>query len=72
MASAYAVCRPDRRWFVSVDGWQDEDLEPLANAMVADLPYDLYTRIDGSDPAALELWSRYDFEPHRREIEFLF
>lgn len=72
VASAYGVCRPDRHWFVSVDGWQEEDHEPLVNAMVADLPHDLYTRIDGADPRAVELWSRYGFEPHRREIEFLF
>jgi ribosomal protein S18 acetylase RimI-like enzyme len=72
VASAYAVCRPDRRWFVSVDGWHDTDHEPLVNAMIDDLAQDLYTRIDGSDPAALELWSRSGFEPHRRELEFVF
>ena len=72
VASAYAVCRPDRRWFVSVDAWENEDHDPLVNAMVADLCHDLYTRIDGSDPTALELWSRFGFEPHRRELEFLF
>ncbi|MET0693624.1 MAG: GNAT family N-acetyltransferase [Propionibacteriaceae bacterium] len=72
VASAYAVCRPDRRWFVSVDGWEDADHEPLVNAMIDDLAHDLYTRIDGSDPAALELWSRSGFEPHRRELEFVF
>ena len=72
VASGYGVCRPDRRWFVSVDAWQDEDHEPLANAMVADLPHDLYTRIDGAEARALEIWSQYGFEPHRREIEFLF
>lgn len=71
-ASAYAVSRPDRRWFVSVDAWQDDDHEPLVNAMIADLAQDLYTRIDGSDDAALELWSRSGFEPHRHELEFLF
>lgn len=72
VASAYAVARPDRRWFVSVDAWQDEDQEPLVHAMVADLPHDLHTRIDGSDPAGLEVWSRYGFQPDRRELEFLF
>ena len=71
MASAYAVCRPDRRWFVSVDTWQTADHEPLVNAMIADLGRDLYTRIDGGDPAAVELWSRFGFEPERREVEFL-
>jgi ribosomal protein S18 acetylase RimI-like enzyme len=72
VASAYAVCRPDRRWFVSVDGWHEEDHDPLVNAMIADLRHDLYTRIDGSDEKSLEVWSRYGFEPHRRELEFLF
>jgi len=71
VASAYAVCRPDRRWFVSVDGWQTADHEPLVNVMIADLGQDLHTRIDGGDPAAVELWSRFGFEPERREVEFL-
>ncbi len=72
VASAYAVCRPDRRWFVSVDGWLEQDHEPLVNAMIDDLAHDLYTRIDGSDPEGLQVWSRFGFEPHRREVEFLF
>lgn len=72
VASAYAVSRPDRRWFVSVDAWQDDDHEPLVNAMITDLAHDLHTRIDGSDAASLELWSRSGFEPHRHELEFLF
>ena len=52
-ASAYAVCRPDRRWFVSVDAWDDRDHDPLVHAMIADLGQDLYTRIDSADPATL-------------------
>jgi ribosomal protein S18 acetylase RimI-like enzyme len=72
VASGYGVCRPDRRWFVSVDAWHEEDHEPLVNAMIADLPHDLYTRIDGADARSLEVWTRYGFEPHRRELEFLF
>lgn len=72
VASAYAVCRPDRRWFVSVDGWRVDDHEPLVHAMIADLRHDLHTRIDGADPAGLELWSRFGFAPERREVEFLF
>lgn len=70
-ASAYAVCRPDRRWFVSVDAWNEHDHGPLVNAMIADLNQDVHTRIDGADPASLEMWTRYGFEPDRREIEFL-
>ena len=71
VATAYAVCRPDRHWFVSVDAWHDEDHEPLVNAMIADLGDDLHTRIDGADPASLELWSRFGFVPARRELEFV-
>jgi ribosomal protein S18 acetylase RimI-like enzyme len=70
-ASAYAVCRPDRRWFVSVDAWEEQDHEPLVNAMIADLNQDLHTRIDGTDEASLERWTKHGFEPHRREVEFL-
>lgn len=71
VASASAVCRPDRRWFVSVDAWHDGDYEPLVNAMVADLGSDLCTRIDSSDAGALELWSRFGFAVERRELEFV-
>ena len=71
MATAHGLCRPDRRWFVSVDGWREEDHAPLVHAMLTDLPHDLYTRIDGQDQQALEQWSRYGFRPHRRELEFL-
>lgn len=70
-ASAYAVHRPDRRWFVSVDAWGEHAYGPLVNAMIADLNQDLHTRIDGADTTSLELWTRYGFEPDRREIEFL-
>jgi ribosomal protein S18 acetylase RimI-like enzyme len=71
VARADAVCRPDRRWFVSVDAWQEEDHDPLVNAMVADLGLDLHTRIDGADTAALQRWSRWGFLPERREVELL-
>lgn len=71
VATAYAVCRPDRRWYVSVDAWDEADHEPLVNAMVVDLAHDLHTRIDGADPRSLELWSRFGFEPLRRELELL-
>ncbi len=72
VATAAAVCRPDRRWFVSVDAWRTEDTEPLVHAMITDLGHDLHTRIDGSDDDAIELWSRFGFLPERRELEFIF
>ena len=71
VATAYGVCRPDRRWFVSVDAWQEADHDPLVNAVVADLGHDLHTRIDAADVDGLERWSRFGFEPERRELEFL-
>lgn len=71
IASASGVCRPDRRWFVSVDAWRNEEFEPLVNAMIADLGGDLYTRIEDSDADALELWSRFGFVADRREVEFV-
>ncbi len=72
VATAAAVCRPDRRWFVSVDAWRTEDTEPLVHAMIADLGHDLHTRIDGTDAEALELWSRFGFLPERHEVELVF
>ena len=72
VATAYGVCRPDRRWFISVDAWQEADHHPLVNAMVADLRHDLHTRIDAADLDGLERWSRFGFEAERREVEFLF
>ena len=72
MATASAVYRPDRRWFVSVDAWRTEDTEPLVLAMIADLGHDLHTRVEGTDAEALELWSRFGFVPERRELEFVF
>jgi GNAT superfamily N-acetyltransferase len=72
VATAAAVCRPDRRWFVSVDAWQTEDTAPLVHAMIADLGPELHTRIAGTDADALELWSRFGFVPERREVEFVF
>lgn len=70
-ASAYAVCRPDRRWFVSVDAWDEQDHDPLINAMIADLNQNLHTRIDGTDETSLERWTKHGFVPDRRELEFL-
>ncbi len=72
VATAAAVCRPDRRWFVSVDAWRPEDTEPLVHAMISDLGHDLHTRIGGTDDEALELWSRFGFRPERHEIELVF
>ncbi len=69
-ASANAMCRPDRRWLVSIDAWDEEAYEPLMAAMCADLPHDLYMNVSADDEEALERWRKLGFEVGRREHEF--
>jgi ribosomal protein S18 acetylase RimI-like enzyme len=65
--SAHGLCRPDRRWFVSVDTWDDDEFEPLVEAMSEDLRHDLYTTLDADDQE-LQRWLELGFTVHRREI----
>ncbi|MGI8692263.1 MAG: GNAT family N-acetyltransferase [Geodermatophilaceae bacterium] len=67
VASAHATCRPDGRWFVSIDGWDEAADAPLLAAMVGDLRHDLHTNVDGADEVELRRWHRLGFEPSRRE-----
>jgi len=69
-ASAHARCRPDRRWFVSIDAWDEEAYAPLMTAMCEDLRQDLYMNVSGDDGDGLERWRKLGFEIGRREIEF--
>lgn len=68
VAGAHATCRPDGRWFVSIDAWDQAADAPLLAAMVADLRHDLHTNIDAADEAELRRWHGLGFEPARREI----
>lgn len=68
-ASAYATCRPDGRWYVSIDTWDGDAYAPLLSAMTEDLRHDLYTNVRGDDEAELDRWRRLGFEVERREIE---
>ncbi len=68
-ASAHARCRPDRRWFVSIDAWDEDAYAPLMTAMSEDLRQDLYMNVSGDDEG-LERWRKLGFEIGRREIEF--
>lgn len=70
-ASAHAVCRPDRRWFVSIDTWDEAAYAPLLHAVSDDLRRDLYTNLSGDDGPGLDRWRRLGFEVVRREILFL-
>lgn len=68
VAGAHGMCRPDGRWFVSIDGWDDAADGPLLAAMVEDLRHDLYTNVDGADGPELHRWRGLGFEPGRREV----
>jgi hypothetical protein len=68
---AYALHRPDRRVFVSIDTWRDDVFAALAGALIADLRRDLYTRVDEADAAELTRWASFGFHVHRREDDYL-
>lgn len=70
VGSGYATSRPDGRWFVSVDSWDDALYAPLLDAMSADLRHDLRTNISGADAPELARWRRFGFDVHRRQLEF--
>ena len=70
IASAHALCRPDGRWFVSIDAWDDAAWAPLLEMMIKDLGCDLHTIVDESDEATLAGWRRFGFEVARREIDY--
>ncbi|MBO0880606.1 MAG: GNAT family N-acetyltransferase [Mycobacterium sp.] len=71
VASAHALLRPDRRWFVSIDAWDDADHDELLGAVLDDLPFDLYTVVSEADDEARQRWTRSGFTLTRREIEFV-
>ncbi|MGH8959934.1 MAG: GNAT family N-acetyltransferase [Jatrophihabitantaceae bacterium] len=67
--SAHGLCRPDGRWFVSVDTWDDDELQPLVEAMAEDLRHDLYTMLD-EDDRELDRWLELGFAVRRREVRY--
>lgn len=68
-ASGHGFCRPDGRWFISIDTWDDAAYEILLTAMADDLRHDLHTVVNEADPAEVDRWRRLGFEIARREIE---
>jgi ribosomal protein S18 acetylase RimI-like enzyme len=70
-ATAHGLFRPDRRWFVAIDAWNDVDHDALLEAVLDDLPFDLHTIVGEADVEALQRWIRSGFDISRREIEFL-
>lgn len=67
VASAHGLCRPDGRWFVSIDAWDDSAYAPLFRAMDEDLRQDLYTNLSADDVEGLTRWQRFGFSVARRE-----
>ncbi|MFJ5924576.1 GNAT family N-acetyltransferase [Kitasatospora sp. NPDC092948] len=64
--------RPDGRLFVSIDVWQDEAFDPLAAAMLGELPGSvLHTLVGGEDAELAARWQRAGFAVERREWEYL-
>ncbi|OKJ05628.1 GNAT family N-acetyltransferase [Kitasatospora sp. CB01950] len=64
--------RPDGRLFVSIDVWQDEAFDPLADAMLGELPGAvLHTLVGGEDAELASRWQRAGFTVERREWEYL-
>lgn len=59
--------RPDGRLFLSVDVWQDAAFDPLAAAMLAQLPTPLHTLVGDEDHDRRSGWERLGFTVGRRE-----
>jgi GNAT superfamily N-acetyltransferase len=69
----HAARRPNGRLFVSIDTWRDSAFDPLAEAMLADLPGPdpLSTLVDEADTDSARAWRRFGFTTRRREWEFV-
>ncbi len=67
---APGVRRPDRRYVVAIDAWRAEVFDALLDAVLRDLPHDLFTRVAESDHDELGRWTRRGFEERRREDEY--
>lgn len=63
--------RPDGRMFLSIDAWDGEVFDRLADAMLADLPRPLHTVVDEADLDLTSQWERAGFAIRRREREYL-
>src|SRR5580658_10086608 len=66
-----AFLRPDDRWFVIIDGSQEESYQPLLGAVAANTGGDLYAVVDETDEHALETFTRLGFTVNRRESNVL-
>lgn len=67
---AYAMLRPDQRWFVSLDSWRYDAYQPLLAAVGRDIQQDLYVTVDDSDYGQLDRCGTLGFTVSRREDEY--
>jgi ribosomal protein S18 acetylase RimI-like enzyme len=67
---AHVVRRPDRRYFVAIDAWQNEVFDALLDAVIDDLPHELSTIAGEEDDEELARWTRRGFDVRRREDEY--
>jgi GNAT superfamily N-acetyltransferase len=70
VGTAHAICRPNQRWYVSLDSWRDDAYEPLLAAVSSDIQQDLYAIVNDSDFEQLGRLQALGFTVGRREDEF--
>jgi GNAT superfamily N-acetyltransferase len=64
------MCRPNQRWYVSLDSWRDDAYQPLLAAVSNDIQQDLYAVVSDSDYEQLDRLRSLGFTVGRREDEY--
>jgi RimJ/RimL family protein N-acetyltransferase len=67
---AYAMHRPDQRWFITLDSWRDDAYQTLLTAVTCDIQQDLYITVNDSDYEQLDRCRMLGFTVSRREDEY--
>lgn len=70
VGDAYAMQRPNQRWYISLDGWRDDAYQPLLTAISSDLQQDLYLTVSDSDYGQLDRCRSLGFTVSRHEDEY--
>ena len=67
---AYAMHRPDQRWFITLDSWRDDAYQTLLTAVTCDIQQDLYITVNDSDYEQLDLVpdARFHGQPPRGRV----
>jgi GNAT superfamily N-acetyltransferase len=67
---AYAMRRPNQRWYLSLDSWRDDAYQPLLTAISSDIQQDLLIAVNDSDFGQLDRLRPLGFTVSRREDEY--